>query len=187
MRPHPVASAPDPSAPTGTGPPIAGSLDATALLGLLLSNPQIMQSVRGAPIASQGVAPPSVQVNVPGSGPTAIPLGDIMNVFAMLMQRSVEELSDLEAESDLTSEDDPAVPEYLFGEDGELLVDPANAQDRAAYTLELLRKHVAEAQCWRDGGLAADWDTPNPFDRSGAFARGTDESDLWAYEAGFNG
>ncbi|MGD8588233.1 MAG: hypothetical protein PVG22_05320 [Chromatiales bacterium] len=165
--PRPPAARPATGRPTATptAAPGRGQFNATALLGLIMNNPQLMQAIRGAPFARQaGVR--RVEVNIPNGESVSIPLADVLNTFAVLAQESVLELNDT------SSEYAENIPEYLIGEDGEFIVDPQSAEDRAALVLHLLRL---------DGEMEryAEWDDLNAYDE-------TEESDLWVREAGFD-
>ena len=152
------------------GAPGGGQLNATALLGLLTSNPQLMQALRSAPLLRRAGAR-RVEVDIPNSGPVSIPLGEVMNAFAHLARASMHELNGL------ASEDDAEIPEYLLGDDGEPLVDPANEEERAALALHLLRLDgEADRYAELNDLVASD----------GYFEGDLDESELWAREAGFD-
>ena len=162
--PPPGYGAPGAPGAAPGGPPV----NATALMGLLLNNPHLIQAIQSAPFVTQGGAP-GVQVNVPDTAPVSIPLGAVMNAIAQLAQASTRELNAM------TSEGDSEIPEYLLAEDGEFIVDPASADDRAAVVLQWLRLEGEAQRCAEsDGFIAAD-------------EMGMDESDVWAREAGFDG
>lgn len=125
-------TAPTPS-PTGAG--TAGRQDATAMLALLLSNPQLQQALRASPVLGRAGSR-SVRLAVPsaqGQQQVSIPLGAVMNLVASLAGRSMAELNAT------TREDDPEVPAYLVDDRGEWLVDPAEPDDRAALVLQYFR------------------------------------------------
>ncbi len=121
--------------PTPTGASTAGRQDATAMLALLLSNPQLQQALRASPVLGRAGSR-SVRLAVPsgqGQQQVSIPLGAVMNLVASLAGRSMAELNQT------TREDDPEVPAYLVGDRGEWLVDPAEPDDRAALVLQYFR------------------------------------------------
>lgn len=188
LRPPTVAVQPTPSRPPpalGLAVPGPAPLDATALLGMLLTNPQIMQALTQAPFMSLPAAR-GVEVNVPSAGPVSIPLPDLVNTIAQLAQRSVGEVSESRTELDLASEDDPEIPDFLLTEDGELMADPTNPEDRAALVLHLLRLD-GEARRHGSEDLYGEPDALGLFDEmSSEPVWEIDESDLWAREAGFD-
>lgn len=155
-----AVSNPPPNVPVAGG---GGQFDATALLSMLLSNPQLQQALRSAPVLGPA-GPRAVELAIPtangSSQTTSVPLGAVMNTVMELARRAREEFNAS------TQEDDPEVPEYLVGEDGELIVDPANAGARAAAVMYRFRQ-AGELQ------------------RFGGEARELDESELWAIDAGF--
>jgi hypothetical protein len=71
-----------------------------------------------------------------------------------------------------TSESDPEVPEYLVGDDGGFIVDPADADDRASLVVHLFQMSD-EAQ-----RLAAQRPRARAYD-------GLDDSDNFARDFGF--
>lgn len=164
-----MPSMPQPAAPLGglsarygttAAAPDGPQLNATAMMALLLNNPQLIQAMQSA-LVPQGGAP-SVPVSLPNSQPGSIPLGNVMNALAQLAQVSTRELDAL------ANEDDAEVPDYLLREDGSFVVDPASAQERAALVLQLLRM---EAEGRRLTSMDGDV---------------VDQSDAWARDAGFD-
>jgi hypothetical protein len=164
-----------PGLPIGPGLSVAApwgapvpSLDATSLLALLLRNPQLQQAAQA--IGTGGAPPRSLALPVPAPGnptgarPLDLPLGAVMNAIALLASRSMEELNGL------TSEDDPEVPEYMIGEEGEFLADPGSPEDRAALVVEWFR--AAEEGGFAGGTLESE-DT-------------LDEAEAWARDAGLD-
>lgn len=118
-----------------------GQANAAALVSMLMSNPQLQRALQQA--VMQGRAGRrEVVMEVPGeSGGTrsvAIPLGAVMNTVAALASQAMVELNEQ------THESDPEVPEYLLGEDGQYIVDPADPDQRAALVLHYMRgaRHV---------------------------------------------
>jgi hypothetical protein len=91
-----------PGAPAGGAPgapsnsaAAGGQFNATALLQMLMSNPQIQQALRTAPVLGQG-AQTEVELALPaesGSTTVSIPLRHIVNTVAELASRSAAELS----------------------------------------------------------------------------------------------
>jgi hypothetical protein len=76
-----------------------------------------------------------------------------------------------------TGEDAEEVPEYLVGEDGDFLVDPASDDDRAALVAHLFRLNEAAQQYGGD---------PQPEWREAeAEVEEMDESEAFALAAGF--
>lgn len=180
--PPPAGDSPMP-APTPTAPPIAapppaaayappmpsapaqpaGQFNATALLGLLLSNPQLQQALRAAPVLGQA-SPRAVQLPMPPGAPSpsvSIPLGAVLNAIGALTSRSIAELHES------TSEFDEEVPAYLLGESDEFVVDPGEADARAAVVLQYFR---AAGEAARFGGVGES---------------SLDESEAWLRDAGF--
>lgn len=158
-----------PTAPTGT-PAAGGQLNATALLGLLLSNrgglQQVLQrALQQAPVTGSA-ARREVVVEVPSNAggyestrSVSIPLGAVMNTIASLATQSMVELNAN------THESDPEIPEYLLGEDGQFIVDPANPDQRAALVLHYLRaaRH-AEYDGDTDDDESEDWGLFDSFE-----------------------
>lgn len=184
-RPAPRPAARPPTRPPATRPatrlpapgarpaaPGGSRLNATALMGLLMNNPQLMQALRSAPFIARAGAR-RVEVDIPGREVVSIPLGDVMNSIALLARESMHELNAL------ASEDNEETFDYLIGADGEFRVDPASATERAEETLYLLRIG-AEADRYAD---AQEFVTDDVMEE---VVGDLDESDLWAAEAGFN-
>jgi len=162
----PQGAIPAPGAP-------GASLDATAMLGLLIGNPQLQQALQWAAVLGPH-APRAMQLQVPSAAMpgalrrVAVPLAPALAAISRL---AAEAIGELEAN---VSEGDPETAEYLVGEDGELLVDPASAEERAAAAVHLLRLS-REAERARSGGSGA----KGRFD--------DDDPDAWAREAGWIG
>jgi hypothetical protein len=87
-----------------------------------------------------------------------------MNAIAALAGQSMTELNES------TPEDDPEVPSYLVGDDGDFLVDPSSPNDRAALVAYLFRVSN-EAQ-------RAGYVQPDAEDEMA-------EAEAWAEDAGF--
>lgn len=157
--------------PTAAPPP---QTDALSLLRTILTNPHLQQALQPA----AGGPPPPVQLPVPshaapsGRRSVNIPIGAVLRA---LIAASGEALVELYEQ---TGEDEAEVPEYLVGEDGDFLVDPASDDDRAALVAHLFRLNEAAQQSGGD---------PQP-EWSEAEADETDEmdeSDAFALAAGF--
>jgi len=144
--------------------PAAPQANATALMALLMNNPQIVQAMQAAPFSP---TPQGVAINLPNQAPMSIPLNAVMNTIAQLAQASTRELSALPGESEQD------IPDYLLAGDGSFIVDPADPQQRAALALHWLR---ADAEAQRHG-------SPQAFGSGGT---GFDEAEAWAREAGFD-
>jgi hypothetical protein len=142
--------------------------NALTLLSLILANPNLQRTFHSA--QTTGVAPRTVELPVPATtAPTRtrsvpIPLGAVMNAIAALAGQSMTELNES------TPEDDPEVPSYLVGDDGDFLVDPSSPNDRAALVAYLFRVSN-EAQ-------RAGYVQPDAEDEMA-------EAEAWAEDAGF--
>jgi hypothetical protein len=161
-------SAPQPAA---APPP---QTDALGLLRTILTNPHLQQALQPAAAGP----PPPVRLPVPshtapsGRRSVNIPIGAVLRA---LIAASGEALVELYEQ---TGEDEAEFPEYLVGEDGDFLVDPASDDDRAALVAHLFRLNEAAQQAGGD---------PQP-EWSEAEAGGADEmdeSDAFARAAGF--
>lgn len=149
--------------------------DGTALLGLILGNPQLQQALQWAAVMGSA-GPRTVQLPVPATGAPGrmrsvpIPLGAVMNAISALAGQSMVELNAT------TQEDEPEVSPYLVDEQGDFIVDPASPDDRAALVAHLFRvsdEAQRSAGSWPpDGG---------PTEADGEL----DESEEWARDAGF--
>lgn len=177
QQPAPAVAPGAAAAPAGPGaapsgaiaPPSGAPLDATAMLRLMLANPQLHQALQWSAVLGPA-APREVELPVPASGARGrartvrVPLGAVLNTIMGLTRQSMAELHANGAV------EDPAVPEYLLGEDGEFLVDPASSNERAALVEHLFRlSHEAERAGWFE-------------DEGGGYE---DESESWAREAGW--
>ena len=141
------------------------------MLRLILSNPQFLQALQAtsAPVAARPVqlpvpipAAPQQMQQVP------IPLGAVLNAIIALAGSS---MTDLSAGA---REDEPDVPAYLVDAGGQLIVDPASTDDRAALVTHLFRLS-AEAQGASEGWL--------PMEQYEAIDEGVDEGEAtegWA-------
>jgi len=161
-RPGPAQQ---PMAPMGPQAPAAvPQLDATALLHSIIGHPQVQQVLQAA--ATVGVAGPNtVPLQVPastGSRTVQLPLGDILNTIAALAGQSTAELGGVPGEGE------GEAAEYLLGEDGDYVVDPASDDARAALVAFLFRLNDEAVQ---QGYLPAGGEL--------------DESDAWARDAGW--
>jgi hypothetical protein len=156
---------------------------AMTLLSLMLANPNLQRTLQTAHMT--GVPPRSVNLPVPASTAPVrtrqvqIPLGAVMNALTALAGQAMTELNES------TPDDDPEIPSYLVGDDGDFLVDPADPNDRAALVAYLFRLNdevernpyasASEAEYTED---EAAYDTDNTEDEQ-------DETEAWAAEAGF--
>ena len=163
-------------------PAAAPQHNALALLGLILANPNLQRSLQSARVA--GTTPRTVQLPVPATtapGQTrsvSIPMGAVINAIAALAGQSMTELNES------TPEDDPEMPSYLVGDDGDYLVDPASSTDRAALVAHLFRLND-EAQ---RAGYGVDGEDEAAGDTEANDREGDEESDgseAWAEDAGF--
>jgi hypothetical protein len=123
--------------PTAAMPGARAPADATALLRMLLGLPQLQSALQSAAVLGPA-GPRTMELPIPTGAPGGvrnlqIPLGAVMNTISALAGRSMEELNAS------TQESDPEVPDYLVGEDGEFLVDPASAAERAALLTHMVR------------------------------------------------
>lgn len=164
--------APAPLAQTGGQP-----MDATVLLGLLLNNPAVVQAIASAPAAMQPAAA-QIPVALAQGAPVSIPLRDVMGTIAQLARGAALELAETLTEDDL-GESAAILPDYLYAEDGELLVDPTDPAERAALVVHLLR---LQAEGARAGTVAADLQSAS----RPAADPARHAADLWAREAGLD-
>jgi hypothetical protein len=109
-------------------------------------------------------------MRAPQMRPVAIPLGAVINTIAALAGQSLTELHAG------TAEDEPEVPDYLVDADGEFIVDPASAEDRAALVAHYFR---INNQARHEAGL------PRPGRRASRPGGELSDSDAWARDAGF--
>jgi hypothetical protein len=154
-----------------------GPLDATAMLGMILRNPQLHQALQLATVLGPA-APRTLDLAVPTAAASGgmgqlrnvqMPLGAVMNAIRSLVGEAMEELNAN------THEEDPEVPGYLVSEEGDFIVDPASADDRAALVTYLFR---LDGQARRSGLIDP---PPQLMD-----VELLDESEAWAREAGFD-
>jgi hypothetical protein len=137
----------------------APPIDGLAMLQAILSNPQFQYTLQSA---AMGGGARNVHLPVPMAAqpqyqqPTQIPLAAVLNAVVRLAGRSMTELNAG------TKEEEPQVPEYLVDEQGEYVVDPANADERAALVAHLFRVNAAAAD-----------------------TTAIDDAEAWAEEAGF--
>jgi hypothetical protein len=171
------APVPQPVAPPPAAAPMPAQPDAFGLLRMILTNPQLQQALQSAPVSAAAAAVPRT-VALPVPSPMApnqmrnvpIPMGAVMNAILALAGQSMTTLHES------VSEDEPEVPAYLVGEDGEFLVDPGSDDDRAALVAHLFRLSDAAQRSGR---------YPQPHRRPRAPDRQLDASDAWARAAGF--
>jgi hypothetical protein len=168
-----------PPAPPPAVPPVAGTAaqpDALAMLRAILTNPQLHQALRpaGAPAGAPTARTVQLPVPTPAAPPQTravpIPVDEVLRAILSLAGHATAR-----AGEDF-GEGDSEFPEYLVGEDGRFLVDPANADDRVALVAHLFLLNDAARRSGR---------YPQLRRRPGAAAFGRDASDDWAREAGF--
>jgi hypothetical protein len=127
--------------PSGARP----ARDATALLSMILSNPQVQDTLRRAALQR---APENVQLTLPAATGGArrdvvpLPMNAVVQAIAALANRSTLELDEAVADEG-EYEDAPA--EFLLSESGDLLVDPADPYRRADLVAHYFRC-AAEAE-----------------------------------------
>jgi hypothetical protein len=144
--------------------------DATALLRMFLGLPQLQSALQSAAVLGPA-GPRTMELPIPAADAPGgvrnlqIPLGAVMNTIATLAGRSMEELNAS------TQESDPEVPDYLVGENGEFIVDPGSAAERAALLTHMVRMHQAAHR--------AGWFEARESDEE------LDEAEAWARDAGF--
>lgn len=165
--PGPYAS----PAPSGQAAPP----DATAMLRLILSNPQFLAALQSS-AASSTPQPVRLPVPVAATAPqmrqVPIPLGAVLNAIVTLAGASMTDMSAA------TREDEPEVPGYLVDPRGGFIVDPANADDRAALVTHFFRLS-AEAQGASEGWL--------PVEMFEAFDEGAGDGEATEAEASESG
>ena len=182
--------------PSGQPSPVP-QLTAMNLLSLMLSNPNLQRTLQNAHMT--GAVPRSVELPVPMTTPplrtrqVQIPLGAVMNALAALAGQAMTELNES------TSEDEPEVPAYLVGDDGDFLVDPASADDRGALVTHLFRLSDEVDRAGYGSGSEADFgeDEAEDLEADSEYADNAavygedeiedeqDEIDSWAEAAGF--
>ena len=157
------------------GPPSAmasshgAPTDATAMLRMMMGHPQLQQALQWASVLGPS-APRTVDLSVPGAtsqgGPrnVSVPLGAAMNALSSLLGRSLMEVNAN------TNESDPEVPEYLVDDEGEFVVDPADADARAALVAHLFRID-AQVRRRQEAGVRSD--------------TADSDADAWARDLGF--
>jgi hypothetical protein len=154
-----------PAAHPGHGP-----MDSTALLRMMIGNPQLQQAVQWAAVLGPA-APRTVALNVPAPNvpnrTQEVPLGAALNALGTLLRRSMFELNAG------TREDEPEMPEYLLGEEGDFIVDPASPDDRAALVTHLFRIDAAARRSQQAGAEAG-------------LDEGRGDMDAFARDAGFD-
>jgi hypothetical protein len=168
-----------PGSPTPSTPPAqfspAPQTDALTLLRMILTNPQLQQTLQAPPPGMYGV-PRTVELPIPATGAprdtrsVQIPLGAVVNAIAALTGKAMTELNES------STEEEPEVPGYLVDDDGAFFVDPASADDRAALVAHLFRVSDATQRSGRFPQLRRP-----PVEADGEL----DESDAWARAAGF--
>jgi hypothetical protein len=135
------------------------------MLQQLFGNPQLLQALAQG-IVGGPTAPREVVLEIAGHEGTteavAIPLGAVMNAIATL---ATEAMVELNAQ---THPAESEVPSYLLGQEGELIVDPANTEARAALVVDYFRRARQAERAGLVGGGEADWGDE-------AFGEGFDE------------
>jgi hypothetical protein len=167
-----------PPLPGGTPQPVVAAApppqtDTLGLLRIILTNPHLQQALQSMP---PGVAtPPPVQLPMPAVTapghvrPQQIPMAAVLNALVALSGRAMTELNEN------ASEAEPEIPAYLVGDDGDFLVDPASADDRAALVTHLfVLSDAAQHAGWYPQLEGA----PDEADVE------LDESEEWARDAG---
>ena len=177
QRQIPPLPAPAPPPAAAVAPvPAAAQPDAFALLRMILTNPQLQQALQSAPASATAAGARVVPLPVPSPAAprqvrsVPIPLAAVMNAILALAGQSLTELHEN------VSEEEPEVPAYLVGDDGDFLVDPASDDDRAALVAHLFRLNEAAQRSGR---------YPQLNSRPGYAGAEQDESDEWARAAGF--
>ena len=142
-----MQSAALPTRGTPIGPAAPQQPSALALLATILTNPQLQQALHAGPARSVQLPVPTAAA--PGqSRSVPIPLSAVLSAALSLAGQSMTELAEAgEEESD-------DVPLYVLGDDGYVLVDPRNADDRAALVAYLFRLNEAA----RDAGRYSQFD-----------------------------
>lgn len=138
---------------------------------MILTNPQLQQTLQ-TQAAPRAVTLRMPVAGVPGAArPAQIPLGAVMNAIALLAGQSMTELNEF------VSEEEPEVPEYLVDDNGDFIVDPGSADDRAALVAHLFRvDEAAQRLTWESQEYY-------PLDESEGEL---DESEEWARAAGLS-
>lgn len=156
--------------------------NAMTLLSLMLANPHLQQTLQTAQMT--GVPPRSVALPVPAATAplqtrqVQIPLGAVMNALAALAGQAMTELNES------TSEDEPEMPSYLVGDDGDFLVDPGNPNDRAALVAHLFRLSDEMQRSGYEQPADAEYADDEAY-REDETEDEQDESEAWAEAAGF--
>ena len=157
--------------------------NAMSLLSLMLSNPNLQRTLQSAHLT--GVAPRAVELPVPATTAplrtrqVQIPLGAVMNALSALAGQAMTELNES------TPDDDPEMPSYLVGDDGDVLVDPASPDDRAALVAHLFRLSDEVQRAGSDQSDEAEYVEDEAADSDEGAGYEQDESEVWAAEAGF--
>jgi hypothetical protein len=130
------APAPAPAAPAAPQQP-----NALALLGTILTNPQLQQVLQSGPARNIQLPVPSAAA--PGHARSVpIPLNAVLSAVLSLAGHSMSELAEAgEADSD-------DAPLYALGDDGYMLADPRDSDQRDALIAYLFRLNAAA----RDAG-----------------------------------
>jgi hypothetical protein len=102
----------------------------------------------------------------------ALPVGSVANLIATLAGRVAEEMNAH------TSESDPELPDFLVDDRGQLIVDPADAGQRAALVAHTIRTSREAVRSGWFGQAAGPLPQVEPLDRG-------ESDEAWAREAGF--
>jgi hypothetical protein len=164
--------------PGGFAPAAAPPTDATALLRLILGTPQLHQALQSAAVLG-GAGPRTMELPLPAYGApgamrtVSLPVGSVANLIASLAGRVAEEMNAH------TSESDPELPDFLVNDQGQLIVDPADAGQRAALVAHTIRTSQAAVRSGWFGQPAEPIPAPAPSGGRG------EADEAWAREAGF--
>jgi hypothetical protein len=93
---------PPASAPGAPGAPAAapgGQFDATALLGLLMNNPQLRQALSSIPVFGQG-APETIELTIPAQEGTTTVYVPVRHAVAMVAELAARSALEVSAEAD---------------------------------------------------------------------------------------
>jgi hypothetical protein len=130
-----AAAAPAPVAAPAPAP-APQQPNALALLGTILSNPQLQQALQAGVARSVQLPVPSAAA--PGHARSVpIPLNAVLSAVLSLAGHSMTELAEA------GEEDSDDAPLYVLGDDGYMLVDPRDADQRDALIAYLFRLNAA--------------------------------------------
>ena len=120
---------------------------------MLLNNPQLRHMITSAAVAGRRGAR-ELEIEVPGAhSSVGIPVEALVEAISLLAQESTHELGDLarSVAGTYAQENLPQMGDYLIGEDGEWIVDPSSAEQRAALVVHYLRIGGEMARRQNDG------------------------------------